>query len=676
MFALLAPASARADQSTARIIVQREPGLTHDEQQDIRSNVHGTLVDTLRVPRTEVIEVARSKLSSALRVLRRDPDVAIAEQDSVVHAFAIPDDPEFGNLWGLHNTAQTIEPVPEFFYTGSYNVDMNMPEAWDTNVRGTGRTVAVVDSGVLASHTDFEDAYGNSRIGAGYDWVDEDTDPNDLDGHGTHVTGTIAASMNNIGVVGVAPEARILPLRVLDANGGGFVSDIIEAFHFAGEEGVRVVNASLGGSSPSALEQQEIEAHPETLYVVAAGNGGSDQAGDDVDSKPEYPCAFPSANVLCVGAHNGRNQKSSFSNFGATTVDLFAPGQYIYSTSNSGGYEWMSGTSMAAPHVAGLAALLLARNSALTTADVKAAILDWVVKRPSTYVSVSGGRVNAEDALAAVDPDRDGDTVLDDGDNCPDVPNTDQADTDNDGVGDACDGVEPNSDADSVPDDADACPLENGEVSAQGCPGAAQDSNGDGLPDMFDADSDGVRNSTDNCPTTKNAGQIDSDKDGLGNECDSTPRGPDADRDGKPLLDDRCPTQYGTRADGCPVAVVTAPPDRDRDGFVDSADACPSEYAKTLNGCQLPALTALAAKVRKRAATVTVRTSRAATVLITIQRKRGHRWVRVTRKTLVTTGNRVSLKVKRLRKGRYRAVIVLSSSAGRTGKTTKAFRVR
>src|SRR4029450_9712853 len=99
MFALLAPASARADQSTARIIVQREPGLTHDEQQDIRSNVHGTLVDTLRVPRTEVIEVARSKLSSALRVLRRDPDVAVAEADRVVHAFS--SDAYFSKLWGL-----------------------------------------------------------------------------------------------------------------------------------------------------------------------------------------------------------------------------------------------------------------------------------------------------------------------------------------------------------------------------------------------------------------------------------------------------------------------------------------------------------------------------------------------------------------------------------------------
>jgi Thrombospondin type 3 repeat len=269
--------------------------------------------------------------------------------------------------------------------------------------------------------------------------------------------------------------------------------------------------------------------------------------------------------------------------------------------------------------------------------------------------------------------------VLDDDDNCPDVPNTDQADTDHDDLGDACDGVESNSDADSVPDDADACPLENGEVSAQGCPGAATDSNGDGLPDMFDADNDGVSNDNDNCPTTKNAGQSDSDNDGLGDACDSTPRGPDVDRDGKPALDDRCPTVYGTLPNGCPYTAPTTskPADRDRDGFVDASDACPSEYAKTLSGCQLPALTALAAKVRKRAATVTVRTSRAATVRITIQRKRGHRWVRVKRSTLVTTtGNRVSLKVKRLRKGRYRAVVVLSSSAGRTGATTKAFRVR
>jgi thermitase len=667
MVALLAPASARADQPAARIIVQREPGLTHDEQQDIRSNVHGTLVDTLAVPRTEVIEVARRKLSSALRDLRRDPGVAVAEADQVVHASST--DADFTKLWGLESTGQTIRGLNPNPYPAFNDVDMDIPEAWDMSL-GTGRTVAVVDSGVLATHPDLA-----GRIGAGYDWVDEDADPNDLAGHGTHITGTIAASMNNIGVVGVAPEARILPLRVLDANGNGFVSDIIDAFHFAGEQGVRVINASLGSSTYVQLEKDEIEDQGDTLFVVAAGNEGKDVDG----AGPQYPCKFDSANVICVGAHHAQDKRPGFSNFGATSVDVFAPGYDIYSTSRTGGYEYMSGTSMAAPHVAGLAALLLARNPSLTVDELKDAILDTAKQStnpPASYISVTGGRVNAEAALASVTADRDGDLRPDGADNCPDVPNNGQADADGDGVGDACDqGSEPNSDSDDVPDDADACPLEDGEVSAQGCPGVATDSNGDGLPDMFDADGDGVSNANDNCPGTRTSDTTDSDGDGLGNACDPTPRGPDADGDGKPLLDDTCPTQYGTLPNGCPVTVA-APPDRDGDGFVDASDACPSEYAKTLNGCQVPALTALAAKARKRAVTVTVRTSRAATVRITIQRKRGHRWVRVTRKTLATSGNRVSLKVKRLRKGRYRAVVVLSSSAGRTGAITKAFRVR
>jgi hypothetical protein len=672
--ALLVPSSAWAADPTARIIVQHEPGLTTSEQAEIRSDVDATLIDTLKVPRTEVIAVDRHDLSSALRRLKRDPNVAIAEQDRVIHAFS--NDADFAKLWGLESTGQAVGPTGA--YNALVNVDINAPEAWSMSL-GDGRTVAAVDSGVLSTHADL-----SGRVAAGYDWVDEDKVPNDPDGHGTHVTGTIAAKIDNgIGVAGVAPEARVLPLRVLDANGNGFLSDIIDAFQFAGDQGVRVVNASLGGSTFSALEKQAIDEHPDTLFVVAAGNGGGDGVGDNNDSSPVYPCSFTSPNVICVGAYHARNGRALFSNYGAASVDVYAPGQDIYSTSSTGGYKYMSGTSMAAPHVAGLAALLLARNPSLSTGQVKTAIVSTVRRTSSSYVSVSGGRIDADAAVGSVFADRDGDTRSDDLDNCPDVPNTDQTDSNDDGTGDACeDGAPPvNTDGDGVVFN-DACPQEPGTVSAQGCPGAAADSNHDGVPDMFDSDRDSIANARDNCPTRSNRDQADADRDRIGNACDSTPRGPDADGDGRPLLDDKCPTVYAKTATGCPVPPPRVIKDSDSDGRKDNVDACPYERAVgTLNGCPLPAVTALSAKSRKRGANryaaITVRTSRGASARIVVYRKKGKRWVKVMARTRTTSAkNRVSLNTKGLKRGRYRVVVQLSSAAGRAGKVTKAFRVR
>ncbi len=664
---LLLPSTAGADEPTARIIVQHEPGLTTSEQAEIRSDVDATLVDTLKVPRTEVIAVDHDDLRSALRHLSRDPGVAIAEEDRVIHAFS--NDASFTKLWGLESTGQPVGPTGS--YTALTTADINAPEAWSMSL-GEGRTVAAVDSGVLATHADLA-----GRVAAGYDWVDEDKVPNDPDGHGTHVTGTIAARMNNgIGVAGVAPEARVLPLRVLDANGNGFLSDIIDAFQFAGDQGVRVVNASLGGSTFSALEKQAIDEHPDTLFVVAAGNSGTNNG-----TSPVYPCSFSSPNVLCVGAYHARNGRASFSNYG-TPVDVYAPGQDIYSTSNSGSYEYMNGTSMAAPYVAGVAALLLARNPSLSTAQVKTAITGTAFTRPTApmYTAVLG--VNAEAAVGSVFADRDGDTKRDDLDNCPDVPNTDQTDsTPGDGTGDACeDGAPPvNTDGDGV-GAGDACPQEPGAVSAQGCPGVATDANHDGVPDMFDSDRDSIVNARDNCPTRSNRDQADADRDRIGNVCDSTPRGPDADGDGRPLLDDKCPTVYAKTSTGCPAAPVIK--DSDGDGRKDNVDACPYEKAVgTLNGCPLPAVTALSAKSRKRGgkryAAITVRTSRGASARIVVYRKKGKRWVKVMSRTRTTSSkNRVSLTTKGLKRGRYRVVVQLSSGAGRAAKVGKAFRVR
>ena len=142
---------------------------------------------------------------------------------------------------------------------------------------------------------------------------------------------------------GVAPGAKVMPLRVLDSNGYGTFTDVADAFEYAGQHGIRIVNASLGGASPSVTLEQAVADNPNTLYVVAAGNNSTD---DDDPSTPYYPCAVPEANVICVGASDQNDRPASFTNYGAASVDLFAPGVNIASAWTGGRYVYASGTSM------------------------------------------------------------------------------------------------------------------------------------------------------------------------------------------------------------------------------------------------------------------------------------------------------------------------------------------
>ena len=683
----LLPASAVANPAT-EIIVKREGGLNAAERAEIRADADVRLVERLPLPRTEVVAAERGDVQDALRDLNRDPDVVYAEPNRPVQAFT--NDEFFDYLWGLENHGD--------FLFGSdaavADADMDVPDAW-THSTGAGRTVAVVDSGVDAAHPDL-----GGRVTMGWDFVENDPYANDEDGHGTHVAGTIAAERDNVvGIAGVAPDTRILPLRVLDEDGQGTVADVIKAYDYAGDHDVAVVNASLGGEGFVLSEYEAIQRNPNTLFVVAAGNGGLDGVGDDNDSSPHanYPCAYNLPNILCVGASKHDDERATFSNFGETTVDVFAPGYGIYSTLPNGEYDFNSGTSMATPHVSGLAALLIARNTELAPADVKNAVLTTAEPKPDfANRAVSEGRANADDALLGIDFDSDG--VVDGQDNCPALSNPGQEDVaPADGIGDAC-APAPDADGDGVTT-ADDCPAEPAAYAADGCPSADPTADGDYWPADLDqcpglagtaqgcpdADGDGVPDGADNCDFVSNANQANLDGDAWGNACD-----PDRDGDTVPNGSDACPDTRASTANGCPAPpppppaqptpTPTPPADRDGDGRYDVSDACPSDAAATKDGCPLAQVKRVKASVkkrrRKRSATVRITTTRVASLKVTVQRKRGRRWVRVKRSTEMTSRNRATVRVSRLKRGRYRVRVSITSSSGRGKSVTKCFRVR
>jgi len=258
--------------------------------------------------------------------------------------------------------------------------------------------VAVIDSGVSLSHPDLI-----ANLISGYDYVDNDAAPEDGNGHGSNVAGIVGAALNGVGVVGVAPGARILPVRVLDNYGSGYTSWVANGITFAADR-AQVLNLSLGSVYNSSTMLNAINYAASTkgrLVIAAAGNCGDgyySYNGCSYMNQPGYPAAYP--NAIAVAAVASSDERASFSTQGSY-VDIAAPGTYIYNTYKYGGYTSMSGTSQAAPHVAGLAALVWSKNPAYTAAQVRSTI-----ETTSIDLGTSGwdqafgwGRIDARQAL-------------------------------------------------------------------------------------------------------------------------------------------------------------------------------------------------------------------------------------------------------------------------------------
>jgi len=353
-----------------------------------------------------------TKVKEAIKMYEGSEVIEYVQPNYIYHICSrTPNDTFFEELWGLNNTGQSVNGVPS-----TSDADIDAPEAWDLNTGSGNVVVAVIDTGINLAHEDLEgNLWSDSGGFHGYDYVNDNKNPDDDHGHGSHVAGIIGAKGDNFkGVTGVTWDVKLMALKSFNAAGLGTTADIISAINYAKDNGADIVNCSFTNSSFDQLTKDAIDDASELLFVCAAGNGGNDGIGDgwdvDVFGQEIYPACYDSDNVIAIAATDQDDNLPAYSNYGETSVDVAAPGG-DNSTNNIYSCDWGSiidyaynaGTSMAAPYVSGLAALMLSRNSGLSVSDLKTKIINGVDVLSSLTAKVaSGGRINAYSSLSSV----------------------------------------------------------------------------------------------------------------------------------------------------------------------------------------------------------------------------------------------------------------------------------
>lgn len=316
-----------------------------DRTVTIASRGHAVHADLNQPGLVQVKVGSGQTMEQVLAAYQNDPSVEYAQPNYIYHTTAVPNDTQYGQLWAFKNTGQTVNnsltqppssPIYSTSNPGAPGNDINIEKAWDHITDCSSVVVAVLDTGVKYDQEDLAANMWNGGSGFpnhGFDFVNNDNDPKDLHGHGTHVAGIIGASGNNsLGATGVCWKASIMAVRVLDTTGSGTTANIIQGINFAVSHGAKVINMSLGGGGgfDSAFSDAIINAQTnDVVIVVAAGNDG---VNNDINGNAFLPCNFTQPNLICVAALDQSYALANFSNWGATSVDVGAPGTNILST--------------------------------------------------------------------------------------------------------------------------------------------------------------------------------------------------------------------------------------------------------------------------------------------------------------------------------------------------------
>lgn len=376
----------------------------------VKSTIPARNVVVIKKP---VFEMA----SSAMGSLQNNPLVEYVEPNYIYRMNKLPNDPDFSTLWGIKNTGLKDSEGQ----VGKAGLDIGAVKAWDIQTGSKKIVVAIIDSGVDYNHPDLKEnmwvneAELNGQAGVdddgngviddihGYNSANDSGDPMDDNGHGSHCAGTIGAKGNNgVGVTGVNWDVSLMAIKFLEADGSGTLEGAIKAIDYATKMKVNVMSNSWGGGGRSQALYDSILAAEKAgiVFVAAAGNGDMFGRGIDNDKRPNYPSNYEAKNMIAVAAIDNKGEIAPFSNYGLKTVHVAAPGVNINSTTGGKYDDTYSGTSMATPHVSGVAALLLANEPSLTPEQVRARIVKSA--RPLKSMkgkSVSGGMVNAYGAL-------------------------------------------------------------------------------------------------------------------------------------------------------------------------------------------------------------------------------------------------------------------------------------